>query len=128
MSDEETLRKHHEEPDSEEEDKQMEESLEQEIEIRLGIVTKDTQGRNGYKPRSCLCSHHLQTDRLVGSNLFTELEINVFLRRLLGVRTEDKKHTKVPKFVKNELLLIDIGSTSTGGWILSVKEDLAKFN
>ena len=30
------------------------------------------------------------------------------------------------KLVKNELLLINIGSTSTGGRVLSVKGDLAK--
>ena len=48
------------------------------------------------------------------------------LRRLLGVKTEDKKQTKVTKLVKNELLLINIGSTSTGGRVLSVKGDLAK--
>ncbi len=48
------------------------------------------------------------------------------LRRLLGVKTEDKKQTKVSKLVKNELLLINIGSTSTGGRVLSVKGDLAK--
>ena len=57
----------------------------------------------------------------------TELEISLFLlRRLLGVKTEDKKQTKVTKLVKNELLLINIGSTSTGGRVLSVKADLAK--
>ena len=56
-----------------------------------------------------------------------ELEISLFLlRRLLGVRTEDKKQTKVSKLTKNELLLINIGSTSTGGRVLSVKGDLAK--
>ena len=48
------------------------------------------------------------------------------LRRLLGVKTEDKKQTKVGKLVKGELLLINIGSTSTGGRVLSVKADLAK--
>lgn len=56
-----------------------------------------------------------------------ELEISLFLlRRLLGVRTEDKKQTKVSKLTKNELLLINIGSTSTGGRVVSVKGDLAK--
>jgi translation initiation factor 2 subunit 3 len=56
-----------------------------------------------------------------------ELEISLFLlRRLLGVKTEDKKQTKVSKLVKAELLLINIGSTSTGGRVLSVKADLAK--
>ena len=45
---------------------------------------------------------------------------------MLGVKSEDKKTTKVTKLVKNELLLINIGSTSTGGRVLSVKGDLAK--
>lgn len=55
------------------------------------------------------------------------MEISLFLlRRLLGVKTEDKKQTKVTKLVKNELLLINIGSTSTGGRVISVKADLAK--
>ncbi|KAI0326291.1 hypothetical protein GY45DRAFT_1381845 [Cubamyces sp. BRFM 1775] len=77
-----------------------------------------------------------RADRLVGQvlgavgklpKIFTELEISLFLlRRLLGVKTEDKKQTKVSKLVKNELLLINIGSTSTGGRVLSVKGDLAK--
>ena len=57
----------------------------------------------------------------------SELEISLFLlRRLLGVKTEDKKQTRVSKLTKNELLLINIGSTSTGGRVLSVKADLAK--
>lgn len=56
-----------------------------------------------------------------------ELEISLFLlRRLLGVKSEDKKQTKVSKLIKGELLLINIGSTSTGGRVLSVKADLAK--
>ena len=60
-------------------------------------------------------------------HLRAELEISLFLlRRLLGVKTEDKKQTKVGKLVKGELLLINIGSTSTGGRVLSVKADLAK--
>ncbi|KAH8112379.1 translation initiation factor eIF2 gamma subunit [Phellopilus nigrolimitatus] len=62
-----------------------------------------------------------RADRLVGQvlgavgklpQIYTELEISLFLlRRLLGVKTEDKKTTKVTKLVKNELLLINIGST-----------------
>ncbi|KAJ6560703.1 hypothetical protein B0H10DRAFT_2169411 [Mycena sp. CBHHK59/15] len=77
-----------------------------------------------------------RADRLVGQvlgavgklpKIYTELEISLFLlRRLLGVKTEDKKQTKVSKLVKNELLLINIGSTSTGGRVLNVKADLAK--
>ncbi|TFK29147.1 translation initiation factor eIF2 gamma subunit [Coprinopsis marcescibilis] len=136
--------------------------LGQEVEIRPGIVTKDTQGRNKCKPifsrimslqaeknflqyavpggligvgtriDPTLC----RADRLVGQvlgavgklpKIYTELEISLFLlRRLLGVKSEDKKQTKVTKLVKNELLLINIGSTSTGGRVISVKADLAK--
>ncbi|TEB33822.1 hypothetical protein FA13DRAFT_1812415 [Coprinellus micaceus] len=77
-----------------------------------------------------------RADRLVGQVLgavgklpkvYSELEISLFLlRRLLGVKSEDKKQTKVSKLIKGELLLINIGSTSTGGRVLSVKADLAK--
>ena len=64
---------------------------------------------------------------MCGACVRAELEISLFLlRRLLGVKTEDKKQTKVGKLVKAELLLINIGSTSTGGRVLSVKADLAK--
>lgn len=153
-----------------------------EVEIRPGIVTKDSAGRNRCQPiYSRIVSLHAETnqlqfavpggligvgtkidptlcraDRLVGQvlgavgklpRIFTgtstrhhqpsssddvclfvaELEISLFLlRRLLGVKTEDKKQTKVGKLVKGELLLINIGSTSTGGRVLSVKADLAK--
>jgi len=150
----------------------------QEVEIRPGIVTKDSNGRNRCQPIfSRIMSLHAENnllqfavpggligvgtridptlcraDRLVGQvlgavgklpkiysgmdppshffivlTLCSELEISLFLlRRLLGVKTEDKKQTKVSKLVKNELLLINIGSTSTGGRVLSVKGDLAK--
>ncbi|KAE9403382.1 hypothetical protein BT96DRAFT_990239 [Gymnopus androsaceus JB14] len=77
-----------------------------------------------------------RADRLVGQvlgavgklpKINTELEINLFLlRRLLGVKTEDKKQTKDSKLTKNELLLGNIGSMSTGGRVLDVKADLAK--
>lgn len=59
--------------------------------------------------------------------IYTELEINFFLlRRLLGVKTDDKKQAKVQKLTKDEVLMVNIGSTSTGGRVLSVKGDLAK--
>lgn len=76
-----------------------------------------------------------RADRLVGQvlgskgnlpSIYTELEINFFLlRRLLGVKSTDKKQTKVAKLMKNEVLMVNIGSTSTGGRIKSVKSDLA---
>ncbi|GET00079.1 putative translation initiation factor eIF2 gamma chain [Rhizophagus clarus] len=77
-----------------------------------------------------------RADRLVGQvlgavgklpKIYTELEINYFLlRRLLGVKTDDKKQTKVSKLAKNEVLMVNIGSTSTGGRVMNVKADLAK--
>jgi translation initiation factor 2 subunit 3 len=77
-----------------------------------------------------------RADRLVGQvlgevgtlpEIYTELEINYFLlRRLLGVATGDKKQTKVTKLTKGEVLMVNIGSTSTGGKVMSVKADLAK--
>merc|ERR1712033_58143 len=66
----------------------------------------------------------------VGSlpDIFTEIEISYFLlRRLLGVKTEgDKKGAKVQKLTKNEVLMVNIGSLSTGGRVIAVKADLAK--
>ena len=61
-------------------------------------------------------------------NIYTELEISYYLlRRLLGVRTEgDKKAAKVQKLTKSEVLMVNIGSLSTGGRVIAVKADLAK--
>jgi len=79
-----------------------------------------------------------RADRLVGQvlgavdklpDIFTELEINFFLlRRLLGVRVEEnnKQSNRVQKLMKNEVLMVNVGSTSTGGRVLHVKSDLAK--
>ena len=56
--------------------------------------------------------------------VYTELEINYFLlRRLLGVKAtgDDKKQTKVSKLAKQEVLMVNIGSTSTGGKVLNVR-------
>eukprot|EP00043_Microstomoeca_roanoka_P008741 m.83956 g.83956 ORF g.83956 m.83956 type:complete len:474 (-) comp14369_c1_seq1:86-1507(-) len=135
----------------------------QEIEIRPGIVTKDSEGQfrctpifsrvvSLYAERNqlqyavpggligvgtlidpTLC----RADRLVGQVLgavgalpgvFTEIEIHYFLlRRLLGVKTEgDKKAAKVSKLTKAEVLMVNIGSLSTGCRVVSVKGDMAK--
>merc|ERR1712128_336754 len=137
----------------------------QEIEIRPGLVSKDSEGKLtcqpiysrivslfaeqndlmyavpggligvGTKVDPTLC----RADRMVGQvlgavgslpEIFTELEISYFLlRRLLGVRTEgDKKGAKVQKLTKNEMLMVNIGSLSTGGRVMAVKADLAKIN
>ncbi|CAH1756636.1 4012_t:CDS:10 [Entrophospora sp. SA101] len=113
-----------------------------EIEVRPGILTKDNEGKIHCKPIfsrivSLFAEHNdlkfavpggLIADRLVGQvlgsvgklpQIYTELEINYFLlRRLLGVKTDDKKQTKV--------LMVNIGSTSTGGRVLNVKTDMAR--
>jgi len=135
----------------------------QEIEVRPGIVSKDTEGKLTCKPiysrvislfaeqndleyavpggligvgtkiDPTLC----RADRMVGQvlgavgalpDIFIELEISYFLlRRLLGVRLEgDKKGAKVQKLSKNEILMVNIGSLTSGGRVLAVKADLAK--
>merc|ERR1712133_164608 len=135
----------------------------QEIEVRPGLVSKDSEGKLtcqpiysrivslfaeqndlmyavpggligvGTKVDPTLC----RADRMVGQvlgavgslpEIYAELEITFFLlRRLLGVRTEgDKKAAKVQKLSKNEILMVNIGSLSSGGRVLAVKSDLAK--
>jgi len=61
-------------------------------------------------------------------DIFTELEINFFLlRRLLGVQVAgDGKQGRVTKLQPSETLMVNIGSTSTGGRVIAVKKDLAK--
>jgi len=135
----------------------------QEIEVRPGIVAKDTEGKLtcqpifskvvslfaeqndlqyavpggligvGTKIDPTLC----RADRMVGQvlgavgalpDIYTELEISYFLlRRLLGVRIEGgKKAAKVQKLTKGEILMVNIGSLSSGGRVLGEKADLAK--
>jgi len=80
-----------------------------------------------------------RADRLVGQvigevgklpEVFAEIEISYFLlRHLLGVRTDPnvKKSGRIAKLERGEMLMVNIGSTSTGARVLSVKGDLAKF-
>ncbi|KAL8121565.1 hypothetical protein AgCh_018343 [Apium graveolens] len=78
-----------------------------------------------------------RADRLVGQVLgevgslpevYVELEVNFFLlRRLLGVRTKGtERQGKVSKLTKGEILMLNIGSMSTGARVLAVRNDLAK--
>eukprot|EP00835_Amoeboradix_gromovi_P003627 NODE_248_length_12985_cov_0.286357.p2 type:complete len:536 gc:universal NODE_248_length_12985_cov_0.286357:5732-4125(-) len=77
-----------------------------------------------------------RADRLIGNVLghvgclpkvYLEIEIQFFLlRRLLGVQSIDGNQTKVQKLAKKELLMVNIGSTSTGGKVLNIKDDMAK--
>ncbi|KAL3772304.1 hypothetical protein ACHAWU_000963 [Discostella pseudostelligera] len=73
-----------------------------------------------------------RADRLVGQVLglrgklpevFAEIEISYYLlRRLLGVKTSDGgKQAKVQKLAKGEILMVNIGSTGTGGKVESAK-------
>lgn len=78
-----------------------------------------------------------RADRMVGHALgavnslpeiYSDIEISSYLlRRLLGVRTDgDKKGARVQKLIKNEILMLNIGSLSTGARVTAVKLDLAK--
>ncbi|KAJ4297217.1 eukaryotic translation initiation factor 2 subunit gamma [Collariella sp. IMI 366227] len=77
-----------------------------------------------------------RADRLVGfvlglkgrlPEIYSEIEINFYLlRRLLGVRTADGKQAKVDKLAKNEVIMVNIGSTSTGAKVVAIKKDAAK--
>ena len=135
----------------------------QEIEVRPGLVTKDSSGKltcipihskvvslfsennslqfavpGGLIGAGTLMDPTLtRADRLVGQvlgevgslpDIFNELEINFYLlRRLLGVKTSgSEKQSKVSKLGKGEVLMVNIGSMSTGAHVLAVKGDLAK--
>ncbi|KAL0939044.1 eukaryotic translation initiation factor 2 gamma subunit [Colletotrichum truncatum] len=77
-----------------------------------------------------------RADRLVGfvlglkgqlPEIYSEIEVNFYLlRRLLGVRTADGKQAKVAKLTKNEVIMVNIGSTSTGAKVAAIKNDAAK--
>lgn len=78
-----------------------------------------------------------RADRLVGQvlglrghlpDVFKEVEISFYLlRRLLGVKTQEgSKQAKVQKLSKQEILMVNIGSTATGGRVIGVKGELAK--
>ena len=78
-----------------------------------------------------------RADRLVGQvlgavntlpDILIEIDVTYFLlRRLLGVRTEgDKKGQRVTKLSKDEILMVNIGSLSTGGRVLATKNEMAK--
>jgi len=89
----------------------------------------------GTKIDPTLCRADRMAGQVLGAvgtlpEIFTELEISYFLlRRLLGVRMEgDKKGAKVQKLTKSEVLMINIGSLSTGARVLAVKADLAKIS
>ena len=74
-----------------------------------------------------------RADRLVGHVLghkenlpkvYIEVEVAYYLlRRLLGVRTQEGgKAARVDDITRNEVLLVNIGSTSTGGKVVALKK------
>jgi translation initiation factor 2 subunit 3 len=78
-----------------------------------------------------------RADRLLGHVLgavgqlpgvYVDLEVNFYLlRRMVGVRSkEGERATRVSKLTKNEVLMLNIGSMSTGARVAAVKGDLAK--
>jgi translation initiation factor 2 subunit 3 len=80
-----------------------------------------------------------RADRLVGHvlghrnylpNVYIEVEVSYYLlKRLLGVRTQDGgKAAKVEDITKGEVLLVNIGSTSTGGKVMALKKNKGTSN
>jgi len=78
-----------------------------------------------------------RADRLVGQvlglagqlpDVYASIEVSYYLlRRLLGVKTSDGgKQAKVQRLSKGEILMVNIGSTATGGRVTGVKGDMAK--
>ncbi|XP_021728694.1 eukaryotic translation initiation factor 2 subunit gamma-like [Chenopodium quinoa] len=76
-----------------------------------------------------------RADRLVGQvlgevgslpDVYVELEVNFFLLgRLIGVRTNGtEKQGKVTKLKKGEIVMLNIGSMSTGARVIAVKHDV----
>jgi len=81
----------------------------------------------------------LRQDRLVGQvlgepgklpNVYSELEISYYLlRRLLGIKSEggdQKSKSRIARLEIGEVLMVNVSSTSTGGRVIAVKQDLAK--
>ena len=78
-----------------------------------------------------------RSDRLVGQiighpgrmpDVVVEIEAQYYLlRRLLGVKSEgDKSKSKVQKLKVDETLMINIGSTSLGGKVISFNTDVVR--
>ncbi|PQP95004.1 eukaryotic translation initiation factor 2 subunit gamma-like [Prunus yedoensis var. nudiflora] len=66
----------------------------------------------------------------VGSlpEVFVELEVNFFLlRRLLGVRTKgSERQGRVSELIRDEILMLNIGSMATAAKVLAVRNGVAK--
>ncbi|KAF8789645.1 Eukaryotic translation initiation factor 2 like protein [Argiope bruennichi] len=120
-----------------------------EIEVRPGIVTKDDEGKLMCKPiKSKIVSLFAEQNDLmfaVPGGLIGYLEkslngLKTKVRQRLKVKLltsqyayflhggDLKKGAKVQKLAKTEILMVNIGSLSTGGRVLAVKADLAKIS
>ncbi|KAL0457423.1 UNVERIFIED_CONTAM: Eukaryotic translation initiation factor 2 subunit [Sesamum latifolium] len=114
------------------------------IEVRPGIVVKDENDNIKCTPiYSRIVSLYAEQNELqfavpggligVGTTMDPTLTradrlVNFFLlRRLLGVRTKDtERQGKVSKLAKGEILMLNIGSMSTGARVVAVKNVFAK--
>ena len=81
-----------------------------------------------------------RADRLVGQvigepgklpEIYSELEISFFLlRQLLGVKSSEGDKTNnrrmIDKMAKGEIIMVNIGSLSTGGRVVAVRSEIAK--
>lgn len=75
-----------------------------------------------------------RSDRMIGQVLgdgnnmppvYVELQISYYLlKRLLGVKSSGKKGAKVEPLQKNEVLMLNIGSLSSGGRVTAIKADI----
>lgn len=79
-----------------------------------------------------------RADRLVGQvlglkgtlpDVYIDIEIQYhLLRRLLGVRSESGTQTRVTALEKGEIIMVNIGSFSTGGRVMAVRKDTARIH
>ncbi|PWA46177.1 eukaryotic translation initiation factor 2 subunit gamma [Artemisia annua] len=134
--------------------------LNQTVEIRPGIIVKDSNGNIKCRPiytrvvslfaeknelqfavpggligvGTTIDPTLTKSDRLVGQvlgdvgslpDVYVELEVKfTLLGRLLGVKTTgEDKEGKVSKLTKDEILMLNIGSMSTGARVMAVKID-----
>lgn len=77
-----------------------------------------------------------RADRLVGQVLgrrgtlppvYLDIEVQYhLLRRLLGVRSDSGTQTRVSSLEKGEIIMVNIGSFSTGGKVVAVKKDTVR--
>ncbi|KAF8750451.1 Translation initiation factor [Rhizoctonia solani] len=112
--------------------------LNQEVEIRPGIITKDNEGKVRCRPIfskivSLLAEKNELKFAVPGGLIGVGTRIDPTLcraDRLVGQVLElsgiFQPYTLVQKLAKNEVLMVNIGSTSTGGRVMSTKGDLVK--